>query len=52
MARYVQQGILDVGITGVDWTRENRAQVKEVADLQAPWPNYGSVRWVVAVKEG
>jgi len=52
MARYVQQGILDAGITGVDWTRENRARVKEVADLRAPWPNYGPVRWVVAVKEG
>jgi len=52
MARYVQQGILDAGITGVDWTRENRARVKEVTDLRAPWPNYGPVRWVVAVKEG
>jgi len=52
MARYVSQGVLDVGITGVDWTIENRARVKELADLRAPWPNYGPVRWVVAVKEG
>jgi ATP phosphoribosyltransferase len=52
MARYVEQGILDAGITGVDWMLENRAKVKEVADLRAPWPNYGPVRWVVAVKEG
>jgi len=52
MARYVEQGILDVGITGVDWTIENRAKVTEVADLRAPWPNYGPVRWIVAVKEG
>jgi len=52
MARYVEQGVLDAGITGVDWTRENRARVKELADLRAPWPNYGPVRWVVAVKEG
>jgi ATP phosphoribosyltransferase len=52
MARYVEQGVLDAGITGVDWTLENRAKVKEVADLRAPWPNYGPVRWVVAVKEG
>jgi len=52
MARYVEQGILDAGITGVDWKLENRAKVKEVADLRAPWPNYGPVRWVVAVKEG
>jgi len=52
MARYVQQGVLDAGITGIDWVHENRARVKEVADLRAPWPNYGPVRWVVAVKEG
>jgi ATP phosphoribosyltransferase len=51
MARYVQQGVLDAGITGRDWTLENRARVKELADLRAPWPNYGPVRWVVAVKE-
>jgi ATP phosphoribosyltransferase len=52
MARYVQQGVLDAGITGIDWTLENRARVKELADLRAPWPNYGPVRWVVAVNEG
>jgi len=51
MARYVHQGILDAGITGVDWMMENRASVTEVADLRAPWPNYGPVRWIVAVKE-
>ena len=51
MARYVQQGVLDVGITGVDWTLENRARVKELVDLVAPWPNYNPVRWVLAVKE-
>ena len=52
MARYVDQGVLDAGITGVDWTLECRARVKELADLRAPWPNYGPVRWVLAVKEG
>jgi ATP phosphoribosyltransferase len=52
MARYVDQGILDCGITGVDWTIECGAKVKELADLRAPWPNYGPVRWVLAVKEG
>lgn len=51
MARYVQQGVLDAGITGIDWTRECGAEVEEVADLRAPWPNYGPVRWVVAVPE-
>jgi ATP phosphoribosyltransferase len=52
MARYVAQGVLDAGITGIDWTLECRARVTELADLRAPWPNYGPVRWVVAVKEG
>jgi ATP phosphoribosyltransferase len=51
MARYVELGVLDAGITGVDWTRECRAKVKEIEDLRAPWPNYGPVRWVVAVPE-
>ena len=51
IARYVEQGVLDAGITGIDWTLENRARVHELADLQAPWPNYNPVRWVVAVKE-
>ena len=50
MARYVEKGVLDAGITGIDWTRECRARVKELADLEAPWPNYRPVRWVVAVK--
>ena len=49
MARYVEQGVLDAGITGIDWTLENKAKVKEVADLEAPWKNYNAVRWVVAV---
>lgn len=52
MARYVTQGVLDAGITGIDWTMESRAKVKELADLRAPWPNYGPVRWVLAVKNG
>jgi ATP phosphoribosyltransferase len=52
MARYVEQGVMDCGITGLDWVRENRAKVKELADLVAPWPNYRPVRWVLAVKEG
>jgi ATP phosphoribosyltransferase len=52
MARYVEQGVLDAGITGIDWVRENRAQVRELADLAAPWPNYRTVRWLLAVKEG
>lgn len=52
MARYVEQGVLDAGITGIDWVRENNARVRELADLRAPWPNYRTVRWLLAVKEG
>jgi ATP phosphoribosyltransferase len=51
MARYVGQGILDCAITGLDWILENDADVAELADLKAPWPNYGVVRWVLAAKE-
>jgi len=51
MARYVGQGILDCAITGLDWVLETGADVAELADLRAPWPNYGVVRWVMAAKE-
>ena len=51
MARYVEQGILDCAITGLDWLLETGADVAQVADLKAPWPNYGTVRWVMASKE-
>ena len=52
MARYVEQGVLDCAITGLDWMLETGADVAELADLRAPWPNYGTVRWVMASKEG
>ena len=52
MARYVEQGVLDCAITGLDWMLETWADVEELADLRAPWPNYGTVRWVMASKEG
>ncbi|HHH38134.1 MAG TPA: ATP phosphoribosyltransferase, partial [Sedimenticola sp.] len=52
MARYVELGVLDCAITGLDWILETGAEVAELADLKAPWPNYGTVRWVMASKEG
>lgn len=52
MARYIEQGVMDCGVTGLDWILESGAAVEQLADLQAPWPNYGAVRWVLAVKEG
>jgi ATP phosphoribosyltransferase len=51
MSRYVGQGILDCAITGLDWIQENGIDVAEIADLRAPWPNYGPVRWVMASKD-
>ena len=51
MSRYVGQGIIDCAITGLDWILENDIDVAEIADLRAPWPNYGPVRWVMASKD-
>jgi len=51
MSRYVGKGVLDCAITGLDWILENDADVAELADLRAPWPNYGVVRWVMAAKQ-
>ena len=52
MARYIEQGVIDCGIAGYDWILETGADVVELADLKAPWKNYGPVRWVLAVKNG
>ena len=49
MARYVESGVLDCGLTGKDWVMENRANVFEVADLIYAKQGLGKVRWVLAV---
>jgi len=51
IARYVHQGILDVGITGRDWIEENQAQVVELCDLKYSKQSFRPVRWVLAVPE-
>jgi ATP phosphoribosyltransferase len=51
MARYVENGILDAGITGLDWVRENDAHVHTVCDLVYARQSFGMVRWVLAVPE-
>ncbi|MGA1997999.1 MAG: ATP phosphoribosyltransferase [Bryobacteraceae bacterium] len=51
MARYVEDGILDAGLTGRDWIQENEADVKAVADLIYAKQSFGQVRWVLAVPE-
>ena len=51
MARYVEDGILDAGLTGHDWILENEADVVELADLIYAKQTFGKVRWVLAVPE-
>ena len=49
MARYVQDGSLDCGLTGHDWVVENDAQVVELAELVFSKVSRRPVRWVLAV---
>jgi ATP phosphoribosyltransferase len=49
MSRYVEDGVLDVGITGRDWVRENGSKVQEVAELVYAKVGLKPVRWVLAV---
>jgi len=51
MARYVEDGVLDAGLTGRDWVQENDARVETVADLIYAKQSFGKVRWVLAVPE-
>ena len=51
MARYVETGALDAGITGRDWVLETGAEVKEVAELLYAKQSLAPVRWVLAVPE-
>lgn len=49
MARYVEQGVLDAGITGYDWILENNAEVHEVCELMFSKVSRRPVRWVLCV---
>lgn len=51
MSRYVENGILDVGITGNDWILENSSNVVRVADLIYAKQSMRPVRWVLAVPQ-
>lgn len=56
MARYVADGVLDAGLTGLDWIAEhevgsNGARVVSLADLVYAKQSFGKVRWVLAVPE-
>jgi ATP phosphoribosyltransferase len=51
MARYVDQGALDAGLTGLDWVLESGLDVVSVADLIYAKQSRSKVRWVLAVPE-
>jgi ATP phosphoribosyltransferase len=51
MARYVEDGILDAGLTGLDWVAESGAKVENVVDLIYAKQSFGKVRWVLAVPD-
>jgi ATP phosphoribosyltransferase len=51
MARYVESGALEAGITGHDWVVETRADVLELAELVYAKQRLARVKWVLAVPE-
>jgi ATP phosphoribosyltransferase len=51
MARYVEHGVLDCGLTGRDWVVESGLDVLAAADLIYAKQSLGKVRWVLAVPE-
>ena len=51
MARYVETGALDAGITGRDWVAETSADVAEIGEMLYSKQSLAPVRWVLAVPE-
>src|SRR5580658_8070726 len=51
MARYVEHGALDAGLTGLDWVLESGLEVVKVTDLIYSKQSMGKVKWVLAVPE-
>lgn len=51
MARYVEEGVLDCGITGEDWILENNSDVLRLEELLYSKRTLNPVRWVLAVKD-
>ncbi|MBN1515260.1 ATP phosphoribosyltransferase [Candidatus Sumerlaeota bacterium] len=51
MARYVEKGTFDCGLTGLDWVVENNAKVHEVCELIYSKASMRPVRWVLAVPD-
>ena len=51
MSRYIEEGIVDCGLTGHDWIVENESDVVELCELQYSKRTSNPVRWVLAVHE-
>jgi len=51
MARYVESGVLDVGLTGLDWILENQSRVELISDLVYSKATTRRACWVLAVPE-
>ncbi len=51
MSRYVEESVVDVGLTGSDWIRENASDVREVAELVYSKATSRPARWVLAVPQ-
>lgn len=49
MSRYIEDGVVDCGITGHDWILENESDVAELCELQYSKRTRNPVRWVLAV---
>ena len=49
MPRYIEDGVIDCGITGYDWIIENGSDVKELCELQYSKRTRNPIRWVLAV---
>jgi ATP phosphoribosyltransferase len=52
MARYVDHGVLDAGLTGIDWVVESGLKVESITTLTYAKQSRRKVRWVLAVPEG
>lgn len=52
MSKYIEEGVLDCGLTGYDWIHENGSDVTEVAELVYGKVGRNPLRWVLAVPEG
>lgn len=52
MARYVDHGVLDAGLTGIDWVVESGLELTSITSLTYAKTSRRKVRWVLAVPEG